>query len=86
MIPRNLCLAIAVAFAAAACSTGEKQTRDSALHAPASRIATPDTLAGGAVARVKGRADSVGRNPIDTARIGRDTGRQSQAPAPNKQP
>ena len=83
---KNLCVAIAAVFAMVACSTGDKQTHDSAMHAPAGQMAAPDTLGTGAGARTKTRADSVGRSPIDTSRVGRDTGRQSQAPAPNKQP
>jgi hypothetical protein len=83
MIARKLCVALAVAVATVACSKGESVLRDSAMHAPA----PPDTPStAGSSARVTTGVDSVGRNPIDTSGIGRDTGRQSQAPPRTKQP
>ena len=83
---RNICVAISIAVATTGCSKGGEEKHDSVTHAPADTSARYAPSLTSPRARASAGTDSVGRNPIDTARIGRDTGRQSQAPPPNKQP
>ena len=80
---KKLGLAFALTISIGACSAPQRDNVDStAAGAAAGQIAGPDSLRADSVAR----ADSASRNTNDTSRIGRDTGRQSQAPTPNKQP
>ena len=82
---KKMCLAIAATIAMSACSAPRNESADSATTgAAAGQIAAPDSLKTRTTDSV--RADSASRNANDTSRIGRDTGRQSQAPTPNKQP
>ena len=83
---RKICVAMSIAVAITGCGkSGEKQ-HDSATHAPADTSARYAPSLTSPSARASTGTDSVGRSPIDTARVGRDTGRQSQAPPQNKQP
>jgi hypothetical protein len=83
---RKICVAISIAAAITGCSKGAEEQHDSATHAAGDSSARYAPSLTSPSARTTAGTDSVGRSPIDTARVGRDTGRQSQAPAPNKQP
>lgn len=78
-------LAVA-AFAMTACAAPKSNptTDTAAAGAAAGQAPGSDSQRTTGTARGSGARDSVGRNPIDTARVGKDTGRQSQNP--NKQP
>ena len=80
---RTLWLATA-AIALTACAAPKNETRDTAAAAAAGRMSAPDSMRATGTAGARSATDSVGRNPIDTARVGKDTGRQSQNPT--KQP
>ena len=80
---RKMGLALALTISMGACSGPQRENVDSTTAATAAgRISGADSVRTGNTAR----ADSASRNTNDTSRIGRDTGRQSQAPTPNKQP
>lgn len=84
MTIRKLYLTTA-AIALTACAAPKSGTTDSAAGAaPASGTSADSPRATGATTGTRNASDSVGRSPIDTARVGKDTGRQSQNP--NKQP
>ena len=76
-------LAVA-AFAMTACDAPKSNPATDTSAAAAGQLSSSDSLRTTGTARGSGGRDSVGRNPIDTARVGKDTGRQSQNP--NKQP
>ena len=83
---KKLYFAIAVAVSMTACSAPRNESVDSAgAGAAAGQMSGADSLRAGIIDS-NSRGDSASRILNDTARVGRDTGRQSQAPTPNKQP
>ena len=86
---KTICLAIAAAISMTACSKPQSENVDSTtVGTAAGQMSGPDSLraAGAGTTGTGTTGDSASRNTNDTSRVGRDTGRKSQAPYPNKQP